>query len=314
MLVKNKPLILVTRKSALAIWQAEYVKKKILMHDKSLTIDIHAIQTSGDVFFKTSLSKIGGKGLFIKELEQYILTGKANFAVHSMKDVPAELPEGLAITCMLERKNPTDALLSKKYCKLEDLPSNAVVGTSSLRRKAQLLALRSDLEIQPLRGNINTRVQKLHNGEFHAIVLASAGIERLGLTGIDINQFEIDSMLPAVGQGALGVECRVNDHFIHGLLSELNHKSIWQCVCAEREMNRLLNGGCQAPIGGFARITESGQLELRGLVATPDGKQLLKSTNSGKPKNFKLIGQFVGQNLIEQGAMEIMDVLRCEDN
>lgn len=293
-----------TRKSPLALWQAEYVKANLLQHHPQLSVELVTFTTQGDKILDTPLAKIGGKGLFVKELEQAMLAGDADIAVHSMKDVPMEYPEGLAITTICEREDPTDAFVSNRFSCLEDLPLGAIVGTSSLRRQCQLRALRPDLIINDLRGNVGTRLGRLDNGEYDAIILASAGLKRLGLEQ-RIAQ-SLTQLLPAVGQGAVGIEARSNDAELLALLAPLHHLPTAICVQAERAMNRRLQGGCQVPIAGFATL-DNQQLSLKALVGSVDGQSVLQA--HAQTTNFNGIEQFgesVAEDLLAQGADKIL--------
>ncbi len=257
---------IVSRQSKLALQQAEIVKKQLLQFNPQLPIEILGITTAGDQILDQPLNKIGGKGLFVNELEQYLLQHKADIAVHSMKDMPSALANGLAIGAVLKRADPRDVFISKKYADLKDVPAGGIIGTSSLRRQAQVLMLRHDLSIKPLRGNVETRIQKLLNAEYDGIILAAAGLERLGLSEWLQHPFATEHILPAVGQGALAVEYLAANSQIKALLAPLNDKTTAACVHAERAMNAVLDGGCQAPIAGLATI-EGDQLTLHGLVA-----------------------------------------------
>lgn len=293
-----------TRKSPLALWQAEYVKANLLQHHPQLSVELVTFTTQGDKILDTPLAKIGGKGLFVKELEQAMLAGDADIAVHSMKDVPMECPQGLAITTICQREDPTDAFVSNRFSCLEELPLGAIVGTSSLRRQCQLRALRPDLIINDLRGNVGTRLGRLDNGEYDAIILASAGLKRLGLQQ-RIAQ-SLTQLLPAVGQGAVGIEARSNDVELLALLAPLHHLPTAICVQAERAMNRRLQGGCQVPIAGFATL-DNQLLSLKALVGSVDGQSILQA--QAQTTNLQAIEQFgelVAENLLAQGADKIL--------
>ncbi|MCF2949163.1 hydroxymethylbilane synthase [Paraglaciecola aquimarina] len=302
-----------TRKSALALWQAEYVKAALLSAHANINVELVPMSTQGDKILDTPLAKIGGKGLFIKELEVAMTEGRADIAVHSMKDVPVEFPEGFGLHAICERENPFDAFVSNTYADLDTLPQNAVVGTSSLRRQCQLRKLRPDLVIKDLRGNVNTRLAKLDAGEYDAIVLAAAGLIRLGMQERIQFQIPADQSLPAVGQGAVGIECRNDDQELIDLLAPLNHQETSIRVRAERAMNAKLNGGCQVPIGSFAVIDqESSKISLKGLVGSTDGKTLLHASQTGTVDQAELIGEQVAQMLLDQGAGEILAALHAE--
>lgn len=264
-----------TRKSPLAIWQAEYVKAQLERHHPELEIEFVALSTRGDKILDVALSKVGGKGLFVKELEVAMSDGVADIAVHSMKDVPMQLPDGFELPVICEREDPFDAMVSHRYQSLQDLPQGAVVGTSSLRRQAQLLAIRPDLRIKVLRGNVGTRLKRLDDGEYDAILLAAAGLKRLGLQDRIAQTLDKQWLLPACGQGAVGIETRQGDAAVIELLAPLNHTATALRVIAERAMNRALDGGCQVPIAGFATLSGN-LLSLEGRVGSVDGRQLLK--------------------------------------
>jgi len=299
-----KTLRIATRKSPLALWQAEYVKANLLMHHPYLTIELVTFTTQGDKILDTPLAKIGGKGLFVKELEAAMLAGEADLAVHSMKDVPMECPEGLAITTICEREDPTDAFVSNRFASLEDLPQGAIVGTSSLRRQCQLRALRPDLIIRDLRGNVGTRLGRLDNNEYDAIILASAGLKRLGLEA-RLRQ-QLTQLLPAVGQGAVGIETRIDDTKLHQLLAPLHHPQTALCVQAERAMNRRLQGGCQVPIAGFATI-DNQTLTLKALVGSIDGHQIIhQQAKTQDLLAVEALGEQVATGLLNQGAAAIL--------
>ncbi|HNP01351.1 MAG TPA: hydroxymethylbilane synthase [Agitococcus sp.] len=299
-----RTLRIATRKSPLALWQAEYVKASLLKHHPQLIIELVTFTTQGDKILDTPLAKIGGKGLFVKELEQAMLAGDADLAVHSMKDVPMECPEGLAITTICEREDPTDAFVSNRFASLQELPLGAIVGTSSLRRQCQLRALRPDLEIRDLRGNVGTRLGRLDNGEYDAIILASAGLKRLGLQQ-RIAQ-SLTQLLPAVGQGAVGIEARSNDTELLALLAPLHHLPTALCVQAERAMNRRLQGGCQVPIAGFATL-DNQQLTLNALVGSLDGQSVLRyQAQTTDLSTIEQLGENVADGLLAQGADKIL--------
>jgi hydroxymethylbilane synthase len=297
-----------TRRSPLALWQAEHVASLLKASHPTINIELVKMVTQGDKILDTPLSKIGGKGLFVKELEQGMLNGDADIAVHSMKDVPAELPTGLEIGAILHREDPHDAFVSNNYSTLDELPKGAVVGTSSLRRQCQLLEKRPDLQIKSLRGNVNTRLQKLDDGEYDAIILAAAGLIRLGFEARIKSALPADTMLPAIGQGAIGIECRTGDEATKALLSCLHHDETANRVKAERAMNFTLEGGCQAPIAGHAEI-KNGTLRLRGLVAEPDGSLMVTEDLDGPTANAEEIGTTVAKRLLTAGAKDILDRL-----
>jgi len=302
----TKHIRIATRKSPLALWQAEYVKQQLLALDASLQVDLIKMTTEGDIKLEHSLSKFGGKGLFIKELEKALLDGSADLAVHSMKDMTVLLPEELTIAACLARHDPRDALVSNRFNSLQALPQNAIVGTSSLRRQSQILAKRPDLQIKLLRGNVGTRLKKLDDGEYDAIILAAAGLERLGLKQRITEYLSTERCLPAVGQGVIGVECRANDHALQQLLHKLNDTTAATCLAAERAMNKALEGGCQVPIAGFATIKDA-YITLEGRVASPDGKTMLIAKQTANINDAEVLGEAVAKDLLAQGARAIID-------
>ncbi len=298
-----------TRKSPLALWQANHVKSALCKEHPDLQVDLVEMSTKGDKILDTPLAKIGGKGLFVKELEQGLLDKHADIAVHSMKDVPVEFPDGLTLAVIMQREEPYDAFVSPHYDHLENLPQNAVVGTSSLRRQSQLLIARPDLQIKSLRGNVGTRLGKLDSGEFDAIILAAAGLQRLGMEDRIRHVIPPEVMLPAIGQGAIGIECRKADHETLQLIAPLNDEITQQRVIAERAMNGRLGGSCQVPIGGFAVVNQDNQLYLRGLVADLQGKQVLRGEVKGDSSEAKHLGWKLADDLIAQGAKELLKSL-----
>jgi hydroxymethylbilane synthase len=300
-----KTLRIATRKSPLAVWQAEHVARKLAELHPGIHIELELMVTRGDKILDSPLSKVGGKGLFVKELEQGIMDGKADIAVHSMKDVPMELPEGLHLAVIMEREDPRDAFVSNKYTDLEALPKGAHVGTSSLRRSTQLRERFPHLEILDLRGNVNTRLKKLDDGNYDAIILAAAGLKRLGFDERITTVLSPEESLPAMGQGAIGIECRQGDSDIEALIGPLNHTETALCVSAERAMNNRLNGGCQVPIAGYAELHE-GLLNLRGLVGSPDGKRVVRVELEASALDAESLGRKAAQNLLEQGAGDIL--------
>jgi hydroxymethylbilane synthase len=302
-----------TRKSPLAMWQAEHVADALRQAHPDLTVEILGMSTQGDKILDTPLAKIGGKGLFVKELEQRMLEGDADIAVHSMKDVPVKLPEGLHLAVILEREDPRDAFVSGEYDSLDALPQGARVGTSSLRRQCQLADRRPDLQIIPLRGNVNTRLRKLDDGEYDAIILASAGLLRLGF-GERIRGFiSTEDSLPAIGQGAIGIECRRDDARVNTLLQPLHHTTTAVCVNAERAMNQRLEGGCQVPIGGHAILGEDDALYLRGLVGTVDGSEIVRAEIRGPREEAERLGTTLAAELLDHGAAEILRELYADN-
>lgn len=297
-----------TRKSALALWQANFVKAELEAAHPGLQVELVPMSTQGDKILDTPLAKIGGKGLFVKELETAMLEGRADIAVHSMKDVPVDFPEGLMLHTICQREDPRDAFVSTTYQQLADLPQGAVVGTSSLRRQCQIKAMRPDLQIKDLRGNVNTRLAKLDAGEFDAIILASAGLIRLGFEARIASFLEVGTSLPANGQGAVGIECRSDDLVVQQLLAPLEHKETRICVLAERAMNRKLQGGCQVPIGAFA-VLQQNELWLRGLVGQLDGSEILRSEIKGEATQAEQLGTQLAEQLLALGADRILDAV-----
>ena len=301
-----KVLRIATRKSKLALWQAEFVKAELEKCHPQLDVELVTFTTQGDKILDTPLAKIGGKGLFVKELEVAMLDGRADIAVHSMKDVPMEFPKGLDLEVICERENPTDAFVSNTYKCFEDLPKGARVGTSSLRRQCQLLAVRPDLKISSLRGNVQTRLGKLDSGDYDAIILASAGLIRLELEDRIAQKLDDTLSLPAGGQGAVGIECRIDDITTKALLAPLHHANSAYRVTAERALNRHLQGGCQVPIACYATL-EGDELFLRGLVGSEDGSEIIRAQASANVKNAEALGIEVAEALIEKGAKRILE-------
>ena len=305
----SREIRIATRKSALALWQAEHVKARLQQAHPGLSVILVPMVSRGDKLLDAPLAKIGGKGLFVKELETALLENQADIAVHSMKDVPMDFPEGLGLYCICEREDPRDAFVSNTYASLDALPAGSVVGTSSLRRQAQLLARRPDLKIHFLRGNVNTRLAKLDAGEYDAIILAAAGLIRLGFEARIRASISVDDSLPAGGQGAVGIECRTADAEIHALLAPLHHAETAARVTAERALNKRLNGGCQVPIACYA-LLEGEQLWLRGLVGQPDGGLLLRA--EGRGSDAEALGVQVAEQLLAQGAEAILKAVYGE--
>ncbi|MBF0180351.1 MAG: hydroxymethylbilane synthase [Magnetococcales bacterium] len=294
-----------TRGSALALWQARWAQTLLERTNPGLSVELVIIKTRGDIILDVPLAKVGGKGLFVKELEEALLDGRVDLAVHSMKDVPAEFPEGLGLAVVLEREDPRDVLLSVRYHSLEELPHGAKVGSSSLRRQSQLWHLRSDLEIFPLRGNVNTRIAKLEAGEFDAIVLAAAGVKRLGMTERVVHYFDPEVMIPANGQGAVGIESRLDDEETNQLLAPLDHEVSRIAVAAERAFLRELEGGCQVPIAGHA-VWRGDGLRLLGRVGSVDGRELLTQEKLGSPKDPERLGRDLARELLAMGADRLL--------
>jgi len=307
----SREIRIATRKSALALWQAEYVKARLEASHPGLKVSLVPMVSRGDKLLDAPLAKIGGKGLFVKELETALMENEADIAVHSMKDVPMEFPEGLGLYCICEREDPRDAFVSNHFDDLDALPPGSVVGTSSLRRQAQLLARRPDLKIQFLRGNVNTRLAKLDAGEYDAIILATAGLIRLGFGERIRSSISVDESLPAGGQGAVGIECRTTDSELHALLECLNHAPTATRVVAERALNKRLNGGCQVPIACYA-VLEGEQLWLRGLVGQPDGTVLLRAEGRAPAADAEALGVQVAEALLDQGAEQILQAVYGE--
>lgn len=298
-------LKIATRKSPLAVWQAEHVAARLQSLHPQLEIELVKMTTKGDKILDAPLAKIGGKGLFVKELEQGLLNGDADIAVHSMKDVPMAFPDGLELGAILARANPLDAFVSNKYNTLADLPDGATVGTSSLRRQLQLLRIRPDLQIKSLRGNVNTRLSKLDAGEFDAIILAAAGLERLEFSDRIASLLDASECIPSVGQGALGIECRTGDKRVHALIAPLICPSTTYSVNAERAYNETLNGGCQVPIAGHATLNDD-QLTLTGMVGQPSGEQVVYGEVKGSLHDAKALGIALAEDLLMRGAREIL--------
>lgn len=295
-----------TRGSQLALWQANHIKSILEEKYPDYSFDLVKIKTQGDKILDVALSKVGGKGLFVKELEDALLEGKVDFAVHSMKDVPVILPDGLHLTAITKREDPRDCFISKNYKNLSDLPKGAKVGTSSLRRQCQILNLRSDLKVEVLRGNVETRIRKMTEGIFDAVILAYAGVKRLNLIEYVKDVISEDFSLPAIGQGALGIECRVNDDEVNNLLSILDDEDSSVCVRAERAFLRVLEGGCQVPIGAYGKIIDN-KLVLKGLVGTLDGKTIIKETVSGEKTDAEALGEALAETILNRGGRKILE-------
>jgi hydroxymethylbilane synthase len=315
--MKNK-IIIGTRGSKLALWQAEWIKSEILKLNPALEIELNKIKTTGDKILDVPLAKVGGKGLFVKEIEEALLKGEADIAVHSMKDVPTEFPDGLYLPVITKREDPRDAFISRisnsgfQIPDFKGLPHGATVGTSSLRRSCQLLSIRPDLKIEQLRGNLDTRLRKLDEGRFDAIILAAAGVKRLGWAERITETLEPEISLPAIGQGAVGIECRVNDEFINKLIAPLDHAETAVCVRAERAFLKKLEGGCQVPIAAHARLI-NGTLIMNGLVGSVSGDRIIKGRIEGSPENSEHLGVELAEELLSKGAKEILDEVygRC---
>jgi len=301
----SETLRIATRKSLLALWQAEYVKAELERHHPGLTVELVPLSSRGDEILDVPLAKVGGKGLFVKELERAITSDEADIAVHSMKDVPMEFPEGLGLPVICPREDPRDAFVSNHYNQLSDMPAGTVVGTSSLRRQCQILAARPDLQVRFLRGNVQTRLRKLDDGEYDAIVLATAGLVRLELEERIRSRIAPEESLPAGGQGAVGIECRNDDARTIELIRPLHHQHTADFVLAERAMNRRLQGSCETPIGCYAIPCEEG-LWLRALVGSPDGKEMLYDELRGPIADNEAMGTALAERLLEAGADRIL--------
>ena len=303
----TQPTILkiATRQSPLALWQANFVKNRLEDLYPQIKVKLISMVTKGDVILDTPLAKIGGKGLFVKELENALLEKCADIAVHSMKDVPMQFPKGLGLSVICKREDPRDAFVSNKYQSLDELPQGSIVGTSSLRRQCQLKQLRPDLDIRSLRGNVGTRLTKLDNGDYDAIILAAAGLIRLGMPNRITSFIEATQFLPAAGQGAVGIECRTDDATVQALLAPLADPETTACVLAERAMNAHLQGGCQVPIGGYA-VLENGHIYLRALVGALDGSKIIYAEGKNTLKNAEILGVQIAEKLLAQGADRIL--------
>ncbi len=301
-------LRIATRQSPLALWQAEFVKAELERIHTDLTVELVPMVTRGDKILDTPLAKIGGKGLFVKELELAMLENRADIAVHSMKDVPMEFPDGLGLSVICEREDPRDAFVSNHYKDIDSLPIGATVGTCSLRRQCQLKAKRPDIKILDLRGNVGTRLSKLDEGQYDAIILASAGLKRLGLSQRIAHEIEPDWMLPAGGQGAVGIECRTDDQKTLDYLAPLNHPTTASRVIAERAVNNKLQGGCQVPIGVFATIDQQ-SIHIKGLVGEVDGSRMIQDEISGDVTDAEPLGIELAEKLLAAGAGEILQAI-----
>lgn len=344
--MKKKKIIIATRGSKLALWQAEFVQAELKKRNPGLQVELNKIKTTGDKILDVPLAKVGGKGLFVKEIEEALLSRKADLAVHSMKDVPTEFPQGLHLAVICEREDPRDAFISHVPHFVE-LPKGARVGTSSLRRSSQLLNIRPDLLIHSLRGNVETRLRKLDEGQFEAVILAAAGVKRLGLHHRITEVLPFETSLPAIGQGAVGIECRIEDQFIHTLISPLDHRETSVCVKAERAFLKRLEGGCQVPIAAYARIERGAKgegqraegrerkyqspphnpslskgeggaglrtqnfelLVMDGLVGSIDGSTLVRGHIEGRPEEAEHMGTVLAEDVLSRGAKEILDVV-----
>ena len=308
MQTKLSELRIATRSSPLALWQAEEVARRLKPIYPDLKVSLVQMKTRGDKLLDAPLAKVGGKGLFVKELEVGILEGRADIAVHSMKDVPIEFPEGLELALIMQREDPRDAFVSNQYDSLDSMPAGTLVGTSSLRRQTQIRERYPHLRIDWLRGNVNTRLRKLDDGEYNAIILACAGLIRLGFEHRITRSLEPEECLPAIGQGAVGIEVRSDDIAVKELLAPLGHAETSTRIAAERALNEALNGGCQVPIAGYA-VLDDGQIFLRGLVGEPDGSRILRAEASGKAEDAVSIGRQLAEDLLSQGADQILSQL-----
>ena len=299
-------IIIGTRGSMLALWQAEFVQRTLMAACPGAEVTLKKIKTTGDMILDVPLAKAGGKGLFVKEIEEAILKGEVDLAVHSMKDVPTALPEALHLRCMAEREDPRDAFLSSKYARFSGLPQGGTVGSSSLRRQCQLMAVRPDIKIEQLRGNLDTRIRKMEQGLYDAVILAAAGIRRMGWVDRIREYLDPGVCLPAIGQGAIGVECRRDDEFINRVLGVLQHKDTWDCVSAERAFLRRLEGGCQVPIAAHAEMTGGGRLRLVGLVGSVSGDRIIKDSVVSDASEGEAAGIGLAESLLGKGADAIL--------
>jgi hydroxymethylbilane synthase len=306
--MKIKNITIASRESPLAIWQAEHIKSKINQLHPDIKINIKGFKTQGDILLNQSLATIGGKGLFIKELEQALLAKKADLAVHSMKDLPMDIPDEFQLTAITERGDPRDAFISNNFNSLDDMPKGTIVGTSSLRRQSQIKATRPDLIIEPLRGNLQTRLKKLDEGQYSAIILAAAGLIRLGLEDRIKKYLETEISIPAVGQGALGIEVLSENEELIKMLLELNDDNTSRCVLAERVVSRSLAGSCTAPLGAYASISNNDFI-IKGFVASPDGAQIIYAETKGDKSDFYKLGETLSKILIDKGARDILSSL-----
>ncbi|HXX58465.1 MAG TPA: hydroxymethylbilane synthase [Thermodesulfovibrionales bacterium] len=314
--MEKKRVVIGTRGSKLALWQAEWVKAELERMTPGLSVELNKIKTTGDKILDVPLAKVGGKGLFVKEIEEALLDGGADLAVHSMKDVPTDFPEGLYLPVICKREDPRDAFITaggpKRIKRFDDLPQGATIGTSSLRRSCQLLSRRPDLKIAQLRGNLDTRLRKLDEGQFDAIILAAAGVKRLGWAERITEVLSPEISLPAIGQGAIGIECRVNDEFINKLVAPLNHGETSTCVRAERALLKRLEGGCQVPIAAHARLID-GKIVMDGLVGSVTGDRIVKGHIEGSSEQAAALGIALAEDILSRGAKEILDEVygRC---
>lgn len=305
-------LRIVTRESPLALWQANHVRDRLLDLHAGLVVEVIGVRTEADRFQNKSLASMGGKGAFVKELEDALLSGRGDIAVHSMKDVTVDMPEELELPVILKRGNPGDALVSNRYDSLEALPDGANVGTSSLRRRCQIKHARPDLNVRDIRGNVGTRLRKLDEGQYDALVLATSGLTRLQLEDRIRSHLVPEQLLPAIGQGALGIETRRSDAEVLSLLAGLNDEETRVCVSAERAVSRRLNGGCLAPVAGYATM-QDGQVHITALVGRPDGTELVRETISGPVDQAEGLGEELGRRLLARGADRILEEIMGND-
>jgi hydroxymethylbilane synthase len=305
-MTSGRPIVVGTRGSRLALWQADWVSAELAKRAPNRPISLKKIRTSGDRITDVPLAEVGGKGLFVKEIEEELLRGEIDLAVHSMKDVPAEIPEGLHFPAMSPRADPRDVLISREHKRLSELPSGARIGTGSLRRRAQLLERRPDLVVVPVRGNLDTRLRKLKSGHYDAIVVAAAGIHRMGWEKEIAEPLDPAISLPAVGQGVMGIECREEDREINALVQPLNDFLSSIAIGAERAVLKRLQGGCEVPLAAYA-VVESEGLWLRGLVASVDGKRIIRAEERGASKDPRALGERLAEKLLENGAGEFLE-------
>ncbi|MBI5969995.1 MAG: hydroxymethylbilane synthase [Deltaproteobacteria bacterium] len=306
--MKKRNVVIGTRGSRLALWQANWVKREIYKRNPDIEITLEKIKTTGDKILDVPLAKVGGKGLFVKEIEEALLDKKVDLAVHSMKDVPTAFQDGLILKCITKREDPRDALISRNNVPLKDLPQGARIGTSSLRRQSQLLNFRPDFEILQLRGNLDTRLKKLEDGLYDAVILAGAGVKRLGLEEKITEMIPVEVSLPAIGQGALGIEVREDDGYIEDMVEFLNHGQTSFAVRAERAFLKRLDGGCQVPVAAYGELNDE-TLKLTGLVAATDGSKIIKNSISGPRRKAELMGRHLAEKLLKDGAYEILKEL-----
>ncbi|WP_456392482.1 hydroxymethylbilane synthase [Persephonella sp.] len=302
-----------TRKSKLALWQANYIASQLKKHYPDIQVELVKIVTKGDKILDVPLAKVGGKGLFVKEIEEAMLRNEIDIAVHSLKDVPTYFPEGLGLVAITEREDPRDAFLSVKYSSIDEMPEGAVLGTSSLRRKAQIILKRGDLEIRDLRGNVDTRIRKLEEGQYDGIILAYAGLKRLGLEGKVRQVFEPDFMIPAVAQGFLGIEARLDDEETRKIVSVLNHRESEIRAKAERAFLKTLEGGCQVPLAAYSEI-DGDKLKITGFVSDLEGKRVFRDSMEGLPEEAERIGTALAEKLLDMGARQVLDEIYRENS